>query len=182
MNTPTPRLVAKAQGLNRYIGTPCIHGHAGERFVHNHSCVECKTVARKAIGQYKKIGRPRKENRFVGPKKPKRVVFKPETEIDRWIVRSKGNKKRKQRKELSIAHYKTLIRTHCPLLGLELSYANYTSNRTPDNYASLDKIDPSGGYVLGNVQIVSFRANTLKNSATLEELKMIVQNWKTKSA
>ena len=177
MNTSTPRLIAKAQGNTRYIGQPCIHGHTGERFVHNHSCVECKAIAKKAACRHKTIGRPRKENMFVGPPKPKRITFKPETEIDRWIVRSKGNKKAKQRRGLSIEDYKTLIKTHCPLLGLELSYANYTTARTPDNYASLDKIDPTKGYVMGNVQIVSFRANTLKNSATLEELKMIVQNW-----
>ena len=177
MNTPTPRLIAKAQGGTRYIGQPCIHGHAGERFVHNNGCVQCKRDDKKKNYVYKKRGRPRKEDMFVGPPKPKRVTFKPETEIDRWIVRSKGNKKAKQRQGLSIDDYKTLIRTHCPLLGLELSYANYTNNRAPNNYASLDKIDPAGGYVMGNVQIVSFRANTLKNSATLEELKMIVQNW-----
>jgi hypothetical protein len=177
MNTPTPRLIAKAQGSTRYVGMPCIHGHTGERFVHNNGCVGCKRQYKKKTAVYKKPGRPRKTDLFVGPAKPKRVTFKPENDIERWIVRSKGNKRARQRKELSIADYKSLITTHCPLLGLELSYASYTTTRTPDNYASLDKIDPNKGYILGNVQIVSFRANTLKNSATLEELKQIVQNW-----
>lgn len=177
MNTHTPRLLAKAQGSTRYIGMPCIHGHAGERFVHNNGCVGCKKEYKKKTAVYKKRGRPRKSELFVGPAKPKRVTFTPETEIDYWIVRSKGNKKARQRKELSIEDYKSLVVTHCPLLGLKLSYAKYDTNQTPDNYASLDKIDPTKGYVVGNVQIISFRANTLKNSATLEELKMIVQNW-----
>ena len=190
MNTPTPRLIAKAQGLTRYVGMTCIHGHHGERFVHNNGCVQCKKLAKKKNCIQAKPGRPKKIDLsasppkpkrvpFVGPPKPKRVTFMPETEIDRWIVRSKGGKKAKLRKGLSIADYKKLIVTHCPLLGIELSYDKYTNNSAPDNYASLDKIDPNKGYVVGNVQIVSFRANTLKNSATLDELKLIVKNWPT---
>jgi hypothetical protein len=177
MNTPTPRLLAKAQGSTRYIGMPCIHGHTGERFVRNNSCIQCHAKTKRSTPKYGKPGRPRKTELFVGPAKPKRVTFKPENDVERWIVRSKGNKKAKQRQGLSINDYKSLITTHCPLLGLELSYTSYTTNRTPDNYATLDKINPNKGYTLGNVQIVSFRANTLKNSATLEELKQIVQNW-----
>ena len=177
MNTPTPRLIAKAQGLTRYIGMPCIHGHDGERFVHNNGCVQCKKLAKKKTCIQAKRGRPRKNELFIGPPRLKRVTFKPETEIDRWIVRSKGNKKAKLRKGLSIADYKALVVTHCPLLGVELNYTKYSGNTAPNNYATLDKIDPDKGYVLGNVQIVSFRANTLKNSATLEELKLIVKNW-----
>lgn len=178
MNTPTPRLIAKAQGLKRYTGMICIHGHDGERFVHNNGCVQCKKLAKKKNCTQAKRGRPKKENVFVGPPKLKRVTFKPETETDRWIVRSKNKPKTAaSRKGLSIDYYKTLIVTHCPLLGIELSYDKYAGNTVPDNYASLDKIDPNKGYVVGNVQIVSFRANTLKNSATLDELKLIVKNW-----
>jgi uncharacterized membrane protein len=177
MNTSTPRLIAKAAGLTRYAGQPCIHGHHGERFVHNNGCVECKKLSKKNKRVYKKVGRPRKTELFIGPPKPKRVVFKPENDIDRWIVRSRSGNKAAQRKGLSVDMYKELIVTHCPLLGIELQYAKFEGNTPPDNYATLDKIDPKKGYVLGNVQIVSFRANTLKNSATLEELKMIIANW-----
>jgi hypothetical protein len=175
MNTSTPRLIAKAAGLKKYVGQPCIHGHAGERWVRNNGCVECH-VKTKRVTTYEKRGRPRKNELFIGPPRPRRVTFKPETDIDRWIVRSKS-KKQGRRKSLSIEVYKNLIVTHCPLLGVELSYAKYSGNIAPNNYATLDKIDPDKGYVLGNVQIVSFRANTLKNSATLEELKLIVKNW-----
>jgi hypothetical protein len=176
MNTSTPRLIAKAAGLKKYVGQPCIHGHTGERWVRNNGCVECHAKTKHVV-TYKKRGRPRKHELFIGPPRLKRVTFKPETEIDRWIVRSKGNKKAKLRKGLSIADYKALVVTHCPLLGVELNYTKYSGNTAPNNYATLDKIDPDKGYVLGNVQIVSFRANTLKNSATLEELKLIVKNW-----
>jgi hypothetical protein len=183
----TPRLIAKANGLKRYQGRPCINGHIGIRYVRSLECVECRSAKesrRKRIQRQlagKKIGRPRKHEPFVGPPKPKPSWFVPVTVEEHWISRSKrGSSKRvKLRAELSIGYYKTLIVDTCPLLNVKLTYENF-EGRAPDNYATLDKIDPNGGYVEGNVQIVSFRANTLKSNATLEELKMIVKNWTIK--
>ncbi len=56
----------------------------------------------------------------------------------------------------------------CPVLGLELEYHS-KGKRTP-NTASLDRLDSSKGYVKGNVIVMSWRANLLKNNATQEEL------------
>ena len=39
---------------------------------------------------------------------------------------------------------------------------------------SLDQIVPGLGYVKGNVQVISHRANTLKSDGTLEEFKKLV--------
>lgn len=178
----TPRLEAKALGLKRYFGTPCIHGHSGERYVRNHVCVECHRADKKKAASQKpkgRPGRPRKYPEFVGPLKPKRITFTPLTAEERWIVRSKNKPKTiKSRRALSIEYYKSLLVTHCPLLGIELTYDTYTGP-IPQNYASLDKIDPTKGYVPGNVQILSFRANSLKADATVEELELLIKNWKT---
>lgn len=62
--------------------------------------------------------------------------------------------------------------TVCPLLGLPLHYG-------PENVpgkATFDRIDPTRGYEPGNVWIVSARANTIKNNASLAELKTLVAN------
>lgn len=57
--------------------------------------------------------------------------------------------------------------TVCPLLSVTYDQDRYRK--------SLDKIIPALGYVKGDVWIVSYRANTIKNDASLEELESIVK-------
>jgi hypothetical protein len=66
----------------------------------------------------------------------------------------------------------------CPLLGIELSFSNKRGNTA--NSASIDRIDPSIGYVPGNVWVVSKRGNQIKNDATIEELEKVILNLKKK--
>ena len=60
--------------------------------------------------------------------------------------------------------------THCPILGIELDY--HAAHRQ-DNSPSFDRIDSSKGYVKGNVIIMSWRANRIKNDGTAEEHQLI---------
>ncbi len=60
----------------------------------------------------------------------------------------------------------------CPYLGIKLDYRRASEKgqkRTPDA-ASVDRIDPTKGYVPGNVQVISDLANRMKQDATVEEL------------
>jgi len=62
--------------------------------------------------------------------------------------------------------------SHCPILGIELDYfLEYRAENSP----SFDRIDPSKGYVTGNVQIVSWRANRIKNDGSPEEHRKIAE-------
>lgn len=60
----------------------------------------------------------------------------------------------------------------CPLLGIPYDEERYTQ--------SLDKIIPELGYIKGNVWVISYRANSIKNDASIEELQMIVQGLSKK--
>ena len=62
--------------------------------------------------------------------------------------------------------------THCPILGMELDWFAETRQ---ENSPSFDRIDSSKGYVTGNVQILSWRANRIKNDGTAHEHKLIAE-------
>lgn len=59
----------------------------------------------------------------------------------------------------------------CPMLGIELQFNN---KKSKDNSPSLDRTIPELGYVPGNIQLISYRANRIKNDSTVEELEKIL--------
>ncbi len=74
--------------------------------------------------------------------------------------------------EFSITVADITVPEVCPYLGLELVSHAGTGQGQADS-PSLDRINPERGYVPGNVEVISLRANTLKGDATADELTMI---------
>lgn len=66
--------------------------------------------------------------------------------------------------------------THCPILGMEL---DYFAAGVQENSPSFDQIIAGKGYVVGNVQIISWRANRIKNNGTAEEHQLIANYMKS---
>jgi len=60
---------------------------------------------------------------------------------------------------------------YCPVLGITIDY--FTNTRS-ENSLSWDRLDPSKGYISGNVCLMSWRANRIKNDGTKEEHQKIV--------
>jgi len=56
----------------------------------------------------------------------------------------------------------------CPVLGMKLS-----TEGSKQNSPSLDRIFPEYGYTKGNVRVISWRANWIKNNATPEEIEKL---------
>lgn len=67
----------------------------------------------------------------------------------------------------------------CPVLGIELAPGVRFSQ---PNSPSLDKVFPELGYVVGNVIVVSLKANQIKNVATLKELTAVYEFYKIRMA
>jgi hypothetical protein len=57
------------------------------------------------------------------------------------------------------------------VLGIPLQIG--TGDKT-DNSPSLDRIVPSKGYVIGNIEVMSDKANRIKTNASLEEIEKVV--------
>lgn len=76
--------------------------------------------------------------------------------------------------EFNIDKEDVIIPTYCPYLGIELT-RTWGKGQLPSN-ASIDKMDPTKGYIKGNIQIISRQANTMKSNSTKEELLTFAKN------
>lgn len=92
--------------------------------------------------------------------------------ISRMLQAAKQRAKKKGL-EFNIGKEDIIIPEKCPYLDIPL----YPGEK--DNYKnspSLDRIDSSKGYIKGNVQVISSKANTMKNDASIEELITFSKN------
>ena len=69
-----------------------------------------------------------------------------------------------------------VIPKRCPVLGIPLFMGKGRGNVIA-NSPSLDKIIPVLGYIPGNVEVISHKANTMKSSASAWELFRFVQYY-----
>lgn len=64
----------------------------------------------------------------------------------------------------------------CPYTGIKLNLATYLKNHNdPIFTASLDRIDPSKGYIIGNVQYISTAINYMKHTMSHEDTIKLCQ-------
>ena len=115
-------------------------------------------------------------------KKLKRYKYQLEENKERWFKsRSNDAKQRAKRKGIDFdLNFDDLqYPDFCPFTKLELTYAltakeNYKGMRA--EAASLDRIDSSKGYVAGNVRVVSWYYNSIKNSFSDAFTKKMCKN------
>jgi hypothetical protein len=69
--------------------------------------------------------------------------------------------------EFAIAKDAIVIPMRCPALGVPIRVGQVRTENSP----SLDRIDPSLGYIPGNVRVISDKANRLKSDRSLRELR-----------
>ena len=79
-------------------------------------------------------------------------------------------------REFSIDLEDIIIPEKCPVFGFDLKRED---KKTWMFAPSVDRIDSSKGYIKGNITVVSRRANILKRDATVEELELLLNYYKT---
>lgn len=90
----------------------------------------------------------------------------------RLKFRSKRNSALQTGKVFTLAFEDVVWPDVCPVLGITLSYVG---DGQAENSVSFDQIDPGKGYVPGNVMIMSWRANRIKNDGNAEEHRRIAE-------
>jgi len=149
----------------------------------NHFC--SRQCANKFNAEKKHSGLTRKEYE-------KQYWKKPENAERRKIMARNSLKERN--KNLGISYIKTMlsrcraralkknlefnldvtdieIPEFCPILNIKLETAEKKGGQY--NSPSLDRINNNFGYIKGNVQVISKRANVIKSDASLEEIELV---------
>lgn len=67
-----------------------------------------------------------------------------------------------------------LIPDKCPYLGVKLTSHKLKGHL--NSHMSLDRVDSSKGYIKGNVEVISYKANMMKQDATKEQLLIFAKN------
>jgi hypothetical protein len=176
---PASRKEAKEIGSKEYFtGRVCPHGHTAIRRTDSGACTACQAVSKK---ERYDAGWRQKANPETAKKKHRKWVEKHPKE--HWIIRALGRARKRANVtnipfDITVEYIESIFPEFCPVFGTRFNFLGNKTSR-PDS-PSLDKIDASKGYVVGNVAIISMKANVIKQNATSEEI-FKVANWlKTK--
>jgi len=138
---------------------------------------ECGIVKNKVRKDY--IIGPKAEVKSCGCRLKQLHQERREMGIDEVSAIWSRAKYRAKRKgwEFTLQQEDIVIPEICPLLGIPL-ICHRGQGGQQGNSPSIDRKDSKKGYTPDNIWIISNRANTLKNDASLQELELLVENLK----
>lgn len=134
----------------------CISDHKRERRKNDPS-IKLKTA--------QSMKRWRERNPGVNAKRLRSFRLKNQEKI---LWRQARRRAREKKLSFSITVKDIVIPKVCPVLGIEIN-----SSGTRDYWPSIDRTKPYLGYVKGNISVISYRANRIKNDASADELRKI---------
>lgn len=91
----------------------------------------------------------------------------------KFLLKSAKKRAKEKNLEFNITENDIIIPNICPILQIPITIGNSIDER--DNSPSLDRIIPELGYVKGNVNIISFKANSLKRDGHIEDFEKIIE-------
>ena len=163
------RQEAIQKGLKTYFtGKPCKNGHISERMI----CCICVMCHQESGKKYRSNNKEKIKQYFKQNGKKYYSTEKRRTKyqknIQMELFHHAKNRSKLKNLEFNITKEDIIIPEKCPVFGTTINFMY------KDNVPTLDRIDSNKGYIKGNIQVISFKANRLKNNATIEELKNIL--------
>jgi hypothetical protein len=103
----------------------------------------------------------------TGVSQPKNLI--------KWMVDGARRRSKRMRLSFNLTREDIVVPEVCPILGIPL-FPGVGQRKRHDGSPSLDRVDPVKGYVKGNVGVISYKANRIKNNGTAEE-HLKIANW-----
>lgn len=143
----------KANEKTYYTGKPCKYGHIEFRYTNTGQCRECK--------------------------KERRIAWDENNVEQKWANTAYRNAKRRAKAKglpfnLSVEHIISILPDRCPVFRTRFVFSN-TGHSTADS-PTIDRLDPSKGYVKDNIVIISMKANCIKSAYTEKDLYKVA-DW-----
>lgn len=97
---------------------------------------------------------------------------------EQCIIDSARDRAKRLELDFTITAKDIVIPKFCPILGIPIFSSK---KKMTDNSPSLDRMNPNLGYTKGNIQVISQRANRIKNDGTADEHEKIAKHMRNYS-
>jgi hypothetical protein len=156
----------------------CTYKHLSPRLTTSSKCQIC-LVDRESNRRNNSIKTtPFKKN--ISNKKEMGIGTTVEGRLFEYARRRAKDKNR----EFNISISDVVIPNRCPILGIKIIKQwglSQQNNSSRANNPTLDRLDSSKGYIKGNIEVISYRANILKKDGTSlehEQIALYIQKFK----
>jgi hypothetical protein len=155
-----------------FTGEPCMRGHIAERWVSTGACLECAKLSR-----HKSDLKHAEKRRAAGTRRER--ARRQKDPIRFWakyafMMARQRAIKRGVKFDITQEYVHSIAVPYCPVLGLILDYKGTGRHGATANSPTVDRLIPALGYVEGNIAVISLRANSIKNDASVEELEKVM--------
>ena len=183
---PKTRREACHFGSTKYFtGKPCKRGHVVHRYTNSGTCSSCigeKQAAlwKAGVRQKPELRKKASDNWNASEKaRQAKQKWKEKDPKRAWSVYATGGAKtrsyvKKVPFDLTSEYVQSITPDFCPIFETKFVFTG-NKKMCPES-ASLDRLDPEKGYIMGNVVVISMKANTIKNAYNSNDL-YAVANW-----
>jgi len=137
---------------------------------------DCGNICEKTSSMLKKKKEPVRHcglNCSLMDRKKKKKKHGHSNTHEYYLWKGCQNRAKKNNIPFNLEYSDVIIPKKCPILEIPIFKGN---ERHVANSPSLDRLVPELGYVKGNVRVISYKANTMKSDASIEEIKIFAKN------